>query len=83
MWSYSFIKVTKIQRLIVCPAISQGATFAPCCSAQDGESADTNCQYNAEALLIVLVPILEALNLVLEPKLVYSRINSGIVALFM
>ena len=81
-------KSHKIQPLIVCPAISQGVTiksFTSFYSAQDGESADTNCQYNAETLLIVLVPMLGALNFMLkpklEPKLVFSRINSDIVAL--
>ena len=68
-------KSHKIQPLIVhvCPAISQGDTIKIVCIVLDGESADTNCQYNAEALPIVLVPMLEALNLKLEPKLVFSR----------
>ena len=77
-------KSHKIQPLIVFPAISQGVTiklFTSFYSAQDGESADTNCQYNAEALLIVLVVMFEALNFVLKPKLMFSRINSDIVAL--
>ena len=77
-------KSHKIRSLIVSPAISQGVTiksFASFYSAQDEESADTNCQHNAETLLIVLVVMLEALNFVLKPKLVFSRINSDIVGL--